>query len=308
MRKYILLIALISAIIRKTAAQSPAVRVVPHEVFIDSAFYNFRHANYHHAIQLYKIMIAKTHYTYDNQLLALCYARMDSTEQEKRTLEIVINSPPDPSGIVAGCCGTLADLYLKEKGYSKALFYYNLYGVNMKYDRMPDKNMLAYNLGKENARSECFEGLKMIDSAVDILTPYIFCTYKDLRDINRRYNNPENIADSLKNDSICKRYLTLLENLHTKGNIKAELMKADSGFYYNEKLKNELNDYLEKDVTCGFTFYGTDIIYTTFGLADTPKEKLIAETQTPFYTKAYQLQSFRQLPLCKMIRALPYGK
>lgn len=277
--------------------------------FIDSAFYNFQHKNYPRAIQLYKQLIAKTHYTYQMEMLAMCYAQMDSVDQEKRILEDVIGVPEknqfDYDKSVT-CCRTLADLYLKEKNYKKALVLYNLYGLKWKKARFDDVNMLEFNLDKENARSKCFEGLNMTDSAANILTPYIFCTYKSLRWAMRGFSlkDPANLKDSLKQDSVCARYLSLLRRLHSNREIKAALAIAEESFYYTENRKYTRDDYLWIDLTCGFKFYDTDDIYMTRGMGN-KAEHILPEIQTPFYTREYQLQRFRELPLCRMIAALP---
>ncbi|HTH82273.1 MAG TPA: hypothetical protein VL490_05040 [Mucilaginibacter sp.] len=279
------------------------------EIFVDSAFYYFHHANYPRAIKAYKELIAKTHYSYQMEMLALCYERTDSVEQEKAILEKAINAKDGLSmGITARCSWTLADIYLREKNYQKALSLYDVYEEKFKHSRMPDINRLAHNLDRENARSKCFEALNMTDSAVNILTPYIFCTYRNLRHLFSFFdpNDPANLRDSLHHDSVCARYLTLLKKLHNNRDIKAALKKADADFVYKESLEYSQNDnFLTKNVNCSFYFYGIKINYCDFGESDL-KEKLLAETsQNPVFTKAYHLEKLRQLPLYKMIMALP---
>jgi hypothetical protein len=288
-----------------TVAQSQDAKFLDAWRLADTAFTYFHSNNYTCAIPLYKKAISEKKDTYFMKMLALCYAKTDSVEQEKSVLEMATKMAPDLLMNGAFCSATLADLYLKEKDYQKALYYYDLYAVKMKYDRMPDRNMHAYYLYLENDRSKCFEGLNMIDSAVAILTPYVFCTYKDLQALIYIPNDPQMKVDSLKHDSLCTRYLSLLVKLHSEKNVKAEYKKAESSFYYYETKTSLQNGYIKKAAICGFTFYDIPIIYNSYAEEYDPKEKQIPEPQIFVFGRTYQLKAFRNLPLCRMIRALP---
>jgi hypothetical protein len=108
----------------------------------------------------------------------------------------------------------------------------------------------------------------------------------------------------MKYDTICREYLSLLQKNHSNHNIKAELKKADEGFYYRDSLpqpKTE-NELIWENIKCGFKFYGVDVVYNEFEFGDTKKK--LQQFREPRYEKAYQLNEFRTSPLYKMIANL----
>src|ERR1700743_1197581 len=103
------------------------------ELPVDSAFDNFHKGNYPKAIKLYKELVARNHYLYQMDMLALCYIKTDSIAQAKDVLEKVISSdskmPLLDASSQSDCCQKLAEIYLKEKDYRKAMSLYKRYDV-----------------------------------------------------------------------------------------------------------------------------------------------------------------------------------
>ena len=237
----------------------------------DTAFTNFKTGNYQLAAKLYKQLLVKENYKYPYpmEMLGSCSIRMDSIQAAKDILEKAMNTNYSLPEIQVHCCHDLADIYFKEGNYSKAKSLYYLYARMWEKARFDDVNKFAFKYHNAISISKCYENLKLIDSAVNVLTPYIFSTYLNISSKMFRFGQTkEDFQDSLKHDSVCVRYLSLLKRIHTNKSIKAELKKAEEGLSFIEKQRILPNDTttIEKIAVCEINFYHILIPYTEFGV------------------------------------------
>jgi tetratricopeptide (TPR) repeat protein len=274
--------------------------------YSDAAFDSFKQGDYNNAIRLYKMKVAQVKYcdTYHTHMIAICYTRMDSLQQAKAYLQSAIDCQP-LNYMQIQCCWDLAELYLKEKNYPKALETYHIHETKWKDVKQPaDWDTRAYRLFNARFLSKCYRGLNHIDSAIKVLTPYAFYKGNILNPF--LFQSPGvSKPDSLKYDTICTEYLTLLKKLHSNHDIKAELKKADQSFYYRDSLPQAKTDkeFVWENIRSGFKFYGVDVVYADIQVADTPAK--LKEYREPRYEKAYQVNEFHTSVLYRMIMDLP---
>jgi len=271
----------------------------------DSAFANFHRGNYIDAIRLYKKVVAQDPYGFAMEQLALCYLKADSISQAKDMFEKTIRLNSKIPDAAYHASHELADLYYKEKDYKKAIDYIQLNSAIWEKARFPVVNTFSFNYQKAVDLSNCYNELKQPDSAIAVLTPYVFSNYLMLT--HRISLDPEPIdsRDSLKHDSICRAYLSLLLQRHTAKNIKQELKNADAGFHYAEENQFYGADksQVRRIAYLRFTFYGVHVDFET--IWNDPFKYNVVTPQ--WYKKQQQegsLRRFRLMPLYKMITAL----
>ncbi|MBW4889704.1 hypothetical protein KXQ82_08250 [Mucilaginibacter sp. HMF5004] len=279
----------------------------------DTAFSAFHNGHYSQAINLYHQLIAsekklRYHSSYSELMLSTCYTRLDSLEQAKKILTQIVSPEKPVTGydlsLQENARGNLAEIYLKEKNFRKALYYYAMHDGAWSHAHFSDINQFEVNYYRAIALSKCYEGLKLKDSAVVVLTPYIFSTYRQLGYLFKFFPEPVNLKDSLKHDSVCMRYLTLLKHQYSNKNIKKELKKAEGSYQYIEDLKPTKNDstYFEKSLTCKIQFYGSTITVANGSVLLRKNE--LESKKNFFFTKEQMLQQFRRLPLYRLITEL----
>lgn len=273
----------------------------------NDAFSKYQSGDYLSAIKLYQSMIAHKATLYGQFMLAMCYEKADSAVQAKLAYEKVAcnttnNNPFDEDSKV-GACGTLTRIYLHEKNYRQALNYYRLLASIFDKARFDDVNRARFHFFNANDQAKCDTALEMPDSAITILTPYMFYSYKVLHQM--MVEVPHDVKDSLQHDSISRFYLALLQRKYTNKQIKAEFQKAEENFTFTEDRRPaDNNDFLWEYLKCSIDIYGAHVVVVDTGLGNTA-ERFFKDIQIPFYTKAYQLEQFRQLLICRLVRALP---
>lgn len=286
----------------------------------DSAFANYQKGNYKLAAQLYQkgMDLDKGHFHYEAVFLVLCYQRLGEMEHLKDVLQKEVDSKP-VSYRQKNFCMQLANIYLNEKNYRRALNLYNLYDTKWTHVlNLPDQNrfLLAYN--KMLSISKCYDGLNLTDSAVNVLTPYVFINHSALQSYIWAPRKVLTRQDSLSYDTICVGYLSLLKKLHTNKEIKAELKKADKSFYFTENwfLKDgktpgkpqQVRDtaFLWRNTKSGFKFYNVEVLYSDGSLGNNKKDLLpyIAK-ERKYDNMDFILNKLRTSPLYKMIADLP---
>ncbi len=282
---------------------------------LDSASNVYYHGNYKLGLVLYKEELKKLPIAkktvgqniflkgFYMKLLGDTYLKMDSLTQAKEILEQLMKLETDAS-MQEQCRTELADLYFKEKDYRKAIYYYAMHDGAWSHAHFDDVNQFEVNYYRAIALSKCYEGLNFKDSAIVVLTPYVFSSYRQLGYLFKWVREPVNIKDSLKHDSVCMRYLTLLKQRYSNSNIKNELKKAEASYEYIEETKATKSDsvYFDKSLICKTQFYGLNITVAEGSVF--LKRSDLELKKNYFFTKEQMLQRFRDLPLYKMITAL----
>ena len=275
------------------------------QVVPEDAFSKLRSGDYKAAIRIYREKIAQKPMGQDIFMLGECYLKTDSIEQAKQQFEkILAGKATYFDDFETESCKNLADIYKKQKNYRKALYYYQLYPVLFIRHDSGDGNRLRFNFLNSNEQAKCYMGLGLIDSAVKVMTPYMFCTHKDLNSSNMAGSNYHNLEDSLKHDTVCRFYVSLLQKQYSNQSIKTEFKKAEQSFLLTEDRRApDKNGIMQEDIHCSINIYGKHVVYFHYGTW-TKEDVLLKEIQKPFYTKAYQLQQFRQLLICRLVRDL----
>jgi|GEM_PF-6866888 len=275
---------------------------------LGDAFSKFHSGDYQSAIKLYREKIAKKATLYDVYMLGMSYYKADSIAQAEQQFKKIILGKDDemsPEDIKTEACDRLAGLYLKEKNYTQALYYYRLYVAIFEKARFDDVNWARFHFFNVNDQARCYNALGLTDSAIRVMTPYMFYTYKALNQMMIVGPNYTNLKDSLQHDSISRFYLALLQSRYTNKQIKAEFQKAEQSFMFIEERKPiGTKGFWSEDIKCSINVYNTNVVFMEIGIAD-EKEKLLKEIQEPRYTKAYQLDYFRKLPVYRMVMDLP---
>jgi len=272
----------------------------------NDAFSKYHSGDYQSAIKLYRAKLARKVTMYDQFMLGLCYIELDSTALAKQEFEKVIASKDEHflDNIKVDCCARVAKLYLNEKDYRKALYYYQLYAAIFEKAKFADVNWARFHFFNANDQARCYTALGLTDSAIMVMTPYMFYTYKALTQlmfVSPNYSNPK---DSLQHDSVSRFYISLLQKRYSNRRIKAEFEKAERSFMFAEDRRPvDQYGFIWENIKCSVDIYGVHVVFLEQGIGD-KEEKLLKEIQTPFYTKAYQLEQFHQLPVCQMVRAL----
>jgi hypothetical protein len=188
----------------------------------------------------------------------------------------------------------LADIYIREGEFRKAL------GLIILYDTTKNKVMRPHNTFQHvgnfalaNKRSICYNGLGVIDSAIYELSPYMFFkhTYFD------------GFYDSLSYDSIMKGYLALLSSKYSATEIRNELYRAETNFYFHDNPDKEPNSFGSTfhKIICGFSFFKYQIKYLDVGIYAKEQDKMPYPANFNFH---FQFNYFKETPIYSMIKAL----
>jgi tetratricopeptide (TPR) repeat protein len=295
--KQFLLILLLLIFTKSGYAQAPVT---------NDAFSAYQLGNYKFAIERYQKRIAQNSMPYDMYMLAMCYIKTDSVPRAKQELEklITFNDKYSEHINVEGC-NQLAGIYLKEKNYRKALDYYKLYALMFKNAKFNDINWFRFNFFNAGIEARCYDALGLADSAIMVMTPYMFNTHDALNRFMFVVEGDHDLADSLPHDSLSLFYVSLLQKRYTNKSIKAEFKRAEKNIVFIKK-RSSMNQYgdITESMQCATDIYGKHLIFAESSIAD-DKDDLQKETATPFYTQKYQLKRFHNLPVCRMVRDLP---
>lgn len=156
----------------------------------------------------------------------------------------------------------------------------------------------GYSLAVKQRR--CYERLGLIDSAINMLTPFIF--YHDrFFMIYQHYNPSEEIYSSSGYNKVVGEYLSLLRKKYTDEEIKTELEKAKQSFYCDDSMSLEADSLGVKyrTIDCGFQFLNTEMEYFNYKIPERPSGSSLANP-----SKSKELQYFTESPLYGMIRDL----
>jgi hypothetical protein len=267
-----------------------------------------RSGNYPSALKIFrKINDQEARLSYLS-MIRQCYVKTDSMEQVRQVDREIIAFKDDKhdlfsKSIKVDACDELAKYCLKENDYKMALYYEKLYAAEFVEARFNDANLLRFHFFNANEQAHCFAAMGQIDSAIMVMTPYMFCNYNNLNQnmfVPENYHDP---VDSLKHDTVCRFYVSLLRQQFSKKEIKAEFAKAENTFGFLEKKHDPDIGYLWEEITCSIDIYGQHFIIYQKGIGD-QSEKLLKEISKPEYIKQYQLKRFHDLPVCRMVREL----
>jgi tetratricopeptide (TPR) repeat protein len=273
----------------------------------NDAFAAFHAGDYRTAIKRYQANIAQKATQYDWYMLALSYQKADSLPQAKREFEKVVNASEKDlmgDGRRMEACDALARLYQGEKNYEEALYYFQLFRSIFEKAVFNDVNRTRIRFFNADNQAKCFAPLGKTDSAIRVLTPYMFYPYKALDQLGIAWQGSGDQQDSLKHDTVSRFYLSLLQKRYSKAQIKTEFQKSEQGFTFIEyRSAPDAHGVIWENMKCTIRIYDTDIVVIQEDFGDMAA-KLLKEVDQPYYTKAYQLEQFRQLPICRMVRNL----
>jgi hypothetical protein len=153
-------------------------------------------------------------------------------------------------------------------------------------------------------QGRCYEKLGLIDSSINVLTPFMF--YHDrIFMIHQHYNPSEEIYSSSGYNKVVGEYLSLLRKKYTDEEIKTELEKAKQSFYCDDSMSLEADSLGVKyrTVDCNFQFFDTKVKYLKFKIPDKiPKRP--DKSSYDILPKGKPFQDFTETPLYGMIRDL----
>jgi tetratricopeptide (TPR) repeat protein len=274
----------------------------------DKAFSKYHSGEYQEAIKLYRAKVNQNADLHDRFMLGMCYIKTDSAEQAELAFEKIIGTSGDNQyfeDLKVQACDELAKFYLQRKDYRQALNYYQLYATTFEKARFDDVNYARFHFLGANDQAQCYAGLRLIDSAITVMTPYMFYNYRVLTKwmfVPPNYRNPK---DSLLHDSVSRFYVSLLQKRYKNKRIKAEFKKAEQSFTFTETRRpGGGKDFVWENIKCSMDIYGLHIVFLEREIGN-KQEQLLKDIQDPYYTRAYQLEQFLHLPLFKMVRDLP---
>ncbi len=297
MKKLLLLLFIVSFFITGIVKSQPA----------DAAYAKYQSGDYLSAIKLYKEEIARLPAPHRIRLLGICYLMLDSISQAKHQFETVVdggNNNKFNDYIKLDCCLRLGDIYQMEKKYREALIYYKKHESLLHTVRIDDFNRTRYYFINAYDQGKCYSALMLTDSAIITITPHIFTPHQALDISGVIFKANINWKDSLLHDTVCRYYVSLLKTQYPIKRIKAELKKAEHDFVFNEnRHTDKSSNFLWEEVQCSTAMFGIPVLLASFGVGNRP-DLLLEELKKPQYTKVYQLDRFRQLLVCRLIRNL----
>jgi tetratricopeptide (TPR) repeat protein len=295
MKSFAALISSLFLIIKAGYAQS-----------LPEAFVKYQSGDYQSAIKLYREQMPYSSSLHDVYMLGLCYEKADSLIQAKHQYETIIESPINYyKSIKVESCSRLANMYIKEKIYGKALEYYKLYAAMFEQARFNDINWKRQRFVNASNQGRCYAALGLIDSAIKVMTPHMYVSHEAINRMLFGIKGENSIKDSVMHDSICRSYVRLLQKKYSNKRLKAELQNAEKHFVFKETREYKQDSkFLWEQVKCTTNVFNIPITVIDFFIGGDTKS-LLPELQKPPYTKQYQLDQFKSLLVCRLIRALP---
>jgi tetratricopeptide (TPR) repeat protein len=273
---------------------------------LPEAFLKYQSGDYQSAIKLYREQMPFSSSLHNVYMLGLCYEKADSLIQAKHQYETIIESPIKYyESIKVESCSRLANMYIKEKNYGKALEYYKLYAAMFQQARFNDINWKRQHFVNASNQGRCYAALGLIDSAIKVMTPHMYVSHEAINRMLFGFKGENSIKDSVMHDSICRSYVRLLQKKYSNKRLKAELQNAEKHFVFKETREYKQDSkFLWEQVKCTTNIFNTPVTVAEFGVGNNT-DILLPELQEPPYTKQYQLDQFKSLLVCRLIRDLP---
>ena len=163
---------------------------------------------------------------YINNVIGSCYLEKRYTELAKNYFILSLRIPDSLDTHSERACLKIGDIFLAAVDYSKALAYYDSSTsyYRTKVLRMSRHRFREGNIETIYKKAICFDKLNRLDTAINILTPYIFI---DFDNYIIESTNPVNIVDF---------YLTLLRKKYNKKQIRNEFKQAMNGITYKREV------------------------------------------------------------------------
>ena len=229
----------------------------PFEKLKDKAFdFYFNNKNIDSALFYYKTIqqiYPDFRPSYINNIIGSCYLAKQETELAKKHLILSLQNPEPLDLFPERVCITIGDIFLSANDYRNALAYYDSSTsyYRTKVARMSRHKFKEGNLETIYKKSICFDKLNRIDTAISILTPYVFIS------------NEDDIIDSSEIENIVDYYISLLKRKYTNKQIKMEFTKAMKGLFFEQELDSSLfkgnSDWKLVRVECFFIFFGKQV-------------------------------------------------
>ncbi len=221
--------------------------------------------------------------------LVQIYQKKNQTDSVKNILERAIQCPLETSRQLK-FYWQLADIYYQQGNYSGSLRLINLYDSSRFLVKTPDNPYhLASNFAFALARARCYEGMHDTDNFINVLTPFVFFKWVDF----------DEFYDSISYKKIYDHYLEILLNKYSVKQVKQELDKANSGFYYSDKAANDTDQFglIEHKIDCWFMFFNNRVLYLDVSIFPKPGEKIF-----DYLSRDYQYNNFKDAPLFTKIK------
>lgn len=183
-------------------------------------------------------------------------------------------------GYSCDACGKIGDIYFAQRNYSSALKYYD--SLLIKYPCFPYGPYQYKGLTVKFLKSLCLDKLGYTDSAISILTPYMFDT--------ERYS-------ALNYVEMVDTFIGMLRKVYPDSRIKKELKAGLKGIVY--KIENSARAG-EKDIECYMSFFSKKVILVGAGIS-----KTIPDAEIPSsFQKPLAVRQLKSSPAYKSIMSL----
>lgn len=217
---------------------------------------------------------------YTTYQIGACLLELRDTIQAQQNLAetLLLSGPRDNQSCDA--CGKLGEIYFAQGNYSRALKYYD--SVTTKYAGFPYGSCQYKGLKVKFLKSLCLNKLGYTDSAISILTPYMF------EGEDNRTSDYEKMVDT---------FITMPRKIYADSRIKNELKAGLKGMVY--KIGNS-DRAGEKDVECYINFFSRKVILVGAGIS-----KTIPDSEIPsFFQKPFAIRQLKSSLAYKRIMSL----
>lgn len=187
--------------------------------------------------------------SYLNNVIGSCYLEKGQTEFAKVYLILSLRQPDSTDIYPERACLKIADIFLAAGDYRTALAYYDsstsYYRTKFRMTRHRFKEGSIQTIYK---KAICFDKLNELDTAINIMTPYIFLNFDDY------------VIDSTESVNIVNFYINLIKKKYSVKYIRQEFKNSMKGITYqreNDSSRLHLNpEWKSITIDCYFRFLG----------------------------------------------------
>lgn len=188
--------------------------------------------------------------SYINSVIGSCYLKKGDKELAKNYLLQSLKRPDSTDIFPERSCIYIGDIFLEAKDYISALAYYDSSTTHYrtKVARMSRHRFKEGNIQTIYKKAICFDKLNKLDTAIKIMTPYIFLNFDDY------------VIDSSEAEDIVDFYIALIKKRYSVKEIRQEFKIAMKELKYkreNDSSRLHLNpEWKSILIDCYFNFFG----------------------------------------------------